>query len=295
MDEVTTTVNVGETASSTVALVNTGNATSTYTLQAAGENVVLKDADGTPLVDSVVLAGGEIFPVTLEVIPQSRGTMALGLSATANVPDDGWGDPENVEYLTHLKVTGPDISIVKEVNVASARPGDEVTYTLTVTNNGDGIAHDVVIQDMLPEDVELVSVCCENGLVSYSEGMVTVEIDVLQPGEEVEVKIEVKITIKIEIKIEQKNRCPATDTEHQYFIKGKWRCGNRAGTLEICYRRTRTCTQELGHAGDHSFGEFGPYQRCRGFGHPPRTNINNYPSEDAAREAYDGWEVTRDP
>ncbi len=40
-----------------------------------------------------------------------------------------------------------DLAINKTVNPASAAPGETITYTLTFTNNGPGIADNVVITD----------------------------------------------------------------------------------------------------------------------------------------------------
>ena len=50
-----------------------------------------------------------------------------------------------------------DLGIVKDVSAATAVPGDELTYTLTVSNAGPFAAAGVTVVDTLPEDVSLVA------------------------------------------------------------------------------------------------------------------------------------------
>jgi uncharacterized repeat protein (TIGR01451 family) len=46
----------------------------------------------------------------------------------------------------------PELDIVKEADDGSVDAGEEIGYTVTVTNNGDGTAEDVVLTDDLPDD-----------------------------------------------------------------------------------------------------------------------------------------------
>ncbi len=52
--------------------------------------------------------------------------------------------------------TQPDLSITKSVNQSTAKPGDVVTYTLTVKSTGTEDAHTVVVADTLPKDLSFV-------------------------------------------------------------------------------------------------------------------------------------------
>jgi uncharacterized repeat protein (TIGR01451 family) len=67
-------------------------------------------------------------------------------------------------------VLEPDISLVKTADVASAEPGDTITYTFTVTNAGNVPLSDVSVTDEMFEGVELVSGDTnENGRLDLTE------------------------------------------------------------------------------------------------------------------------------
>lgn len=48
----------------------------------------------------------------------------------------------------------PDLSVTKSVDTADAYPGDELTYTVTVTNIGTGPATSIELRDILPDEQE---------------------------------------------------------------------------------------------------------------------------------------------
>ncbi|UFN45121.1 DUF11 domain-containing protein [Nocardioides okcheonensis] len=55
-------------------------------------------------------------------------------------------------------VVCPDLAIDKQASTAKAAPGDRVTWTVTVTNEGPSVARDVEVTDTLDADLDLVSV-----------------------------------------------------------------------------------------------------------------------------------------
>lgn len=73
-----------------------------------------------------------------------------------------------------------DLALDKEVNPTQGVPGDTVIYTLTVRNEGNNIANDIVVSDVLPNGVSYVS-AQTTGAGSYSEsnGTITWEISSL--------------------------------------------------------------------------------------------------------------------
>ena len=106
------------------------------------------DGSGTPaaVVEQEALApaagGVPVFdgdPITMEVV--------LGEGSIT-----GWGARQLV--IGH---STPDLEVSVVADVATAQPGDTVTYTLTVTNNGHGTARDVAVSDTLPADLTFAS------------------------------------------------------------------------------------------------------------------------------------------
>jgi len=76
-------------------------------------------------------------------------------------------DPDNSNNLataTHSFDAVSDLSLTKEADVATASPGDLVTYTLVATNNGPSDASNVKVVDHLPAGLELVSATTPGGV-----------------------------------------------------------------------------------------------------------------------------------
>ncbi|MBI5404815.1 MAG: DUF11 domain-containing protein, partial [Candidatus Kerfeldbacteria bacterium] len=163
---ITTFVNPGSTAQYTVTITNALTATDT------ARNVVMTDTlptgftfavDGTTTKSFAIgdLAPGQSATVTY--IVNISGTQAAGIY---NNLAKAKGDNTNeVSATTPIEVrvpqifgleTTPDLTIVKTAGAKNAKPGDVVTYTLTVKNIGDGDAENVIITDTLPKDLSFV-------------------------------------------------------------------------------------------------------------------------------------------
>jgi uncharacterized repeat protein (TIGR01451 family) len=68
--------------------------------------------------------------------------------------------------------SGADLEIVKTASPDPVNPGETLTYTLTVTNNGPGSADNVVVTDTLPSHVTWVSTTPAQGSCSAPSGVV---------------------------------------------------------------------------------------------------------------------------
>lgn len=78
---------------------------------------------------------------------------------TARVTGQPPGNKPPVTDEDTAIVTGPDadLAITKSHAPASVRVGENLTFTLTVTNNGPGTSYGVKVQDTLPGELEYVS------------------------------------------------------------------------------------------------------------------------------------------
>ena len=115
--------------------------------------------------------GSTSFQLTLNVAPGLTGS----LSNTATVtPPAGVTDPvsgDNSATDTDTLTPQADLSIAKSDGVASATPGTNVTYTITVTNNGPSTVTGAVVSDILPAGTTFFS--ATNG-ATYDAGTNTV-------------------------------------------------------------------------------------------------------------------------
>ena len=56
-----------------------------------------------------------------------------------------------------VTITAPDLEVTKEADPNPATTGDVITFTITVENIGDGVAHNATMHDILPANLEFVS------------------------------------------------------------------------------------------------------------------------------------------
>lgn len=165
-NNVPTFTNPGHTVTYTVKVTNTGTAEATGVVLTdtlpAGFSFVTGSASTTP--DSVVgqvitwnvgdLAASADFSVTYDATisaDQAAGTYTNTAVADANRLDDvsATSDVEVRVPVVHGAAT-PHLLINKVASKTVVNPGNTLTYTVTVTNDGDGEALNVEVTDTLP-------------------------------------------------------------------------------------------------------------------------------------------------
>ena len=132
--------------------------------------------------DSAIGNGSEIRDTTTDTAPGSTSSYPnsipnswLDVSAQLE-PDadrDGYGDETQDQCPTNAVTQGPcqvDLSVTKVADRPSANVGDDVAYTITVTNNSAASpAKSVSVHDALPANVSLVAVSPSQGSCSGSD------------------------------------------------------------------------------------------------------------------------------
>jgi uncharacterized repeat protein (TIGR01451 family) len=86
-----------------------------------------------------------------------------------------------------------DPAITKEANVSEAKIGDEIGFTVRVTNNGPGTANDVVVTDPIPDYLDVIEATTTRGNVSSNGRTVIVTIGKVPAGDEVTIRIRVRV------------------------------------------------------------------------------------------------------
>lgn len=86
-----------------------------------------------------------------------------------------------------------DPAITKSVNVAEARIGDEIVFTLSVFNRGNLAANDVVVTDPFPEYLDVIEAVTTRGNISSVGRTVIIDIGKLGAGETVTITIRVRV------------------------------------------------------------------------------------------------------
>lgn len=191
--DLTTFTNPGKSVNYTVVVTNKSTATDT------AKNVVVTDtlpagftfaADGT---STKTFAAGDLTPgqsKTFTFLVNISGTQTAGTfvnTATAkgdNTTTVTATTPVEVRVPTVLAATSPDLTIVKEVSKKNLKPGDVTTYTITVTNMGDGDAVNVVVTDTIPSGLSFVHL---KGKVA------TWNLGTLKPGHSRVINVDVRV------------------------------------------------------------------------------------------------------
>ncbi|MGD0059303.1 MAG: DUF11 domain-containing protein [Verrucomicrobiia bacterium] len=197
----------GASASSDIAVSKVASPTSvtvgsnvTYTLSvqnngpAAATNVVLTDALPAGVSYVSALANQGTTAQAGGVVTWSVGNLAnsAGASATIVVSTVSTGLISNTASVTYAGAASnstasatitvnaviltnevPNLAVAKVADAASYTLGSNITYTVTVLNNGPAAATNVVLTDALPAGVSYVSALANQGTTAQAGGVVT--------------------------------------------------------------------------------------------------------------------------
>ncbi len=137
-----------------------------------------EDPSGVPTcsLGTISAGGSKQYTIALTVDPDTTGTLVNSASVSSSTPEANPGDESTTESTSVS--TSADLVISKTDSVDPVTAGENLTYTVTVTNNGPSDAQNVVVMDTLPSGVTLVSTsgCTPedpNGVPTCSLGTIT--------------------------------------------------------------------------------------------------------------------------
>jgi uncharacterized repeat protein (TIGR01451 family) len=120
---------------------------------------------GVWLVGAVAAGGAQTLQVVAQVVSAS------GATNTAAITHSDQFDPNtanNVASATETPQQFADLALAKTVGNPFPNVGDAITYTVTLTNNGPGVATGVVVTDLLPAGLTFLSASPSQG--TYDSG-----------------------------------------------------------------------------------------------------------------------------
>ena len=145
-------------------------------------------------------------------------TVELNKSLSALATDPGNNTSTFFRNTRVVAAAAADLGVSQSVDPSSALTGDKLTYTVNYTNNGPSIATGVVLTDTLPPGMNYGSAKATAGTVAAANGVVTVSLPKLFPGETEGVTIEVTATVVetaenvATVRADQNDPNPANDT-----------------------------------------------------------------------------------
>jgi uncharacterized repeat protein (TIGR01451 family) len=173
------TPNVGSTVTFTITLTNNGPATATGVtvtdLLPAGLTFVSATASqGSYTSATGVWTVGTVTtgaPQTLAIVATVVSPNAL--SNTATITASGQADPAAGNNTATVTVTPPqaNLSLSKTVSNATPTVGSNITFFITLTNNGPATAAGVAVTDLLPAGLTFVSATPSQGSYASATGV----------------------------------------------------------------------------------------------------------------------------
>ena len=128
-------------------------------------------------------------------VTYTGASLAAGASVTARIQSTTTaatcGTVDNTATLSYKGGTGsddakvevlcPDISVVKTGSDKAVSAGDPISFTMTVTNNGSGAAHDATLTDRLPIGISW-TISPSNAYCDIVDGVLACDFGTLEAG-----------------------------------------------------------------------------------------------------------------
>ncbi len=133
----------------------------------------ISQSQGLISVDIGDLNSGETVTTTVQVSPFIAGT----LTSTANVSSTETDpNPSNDSVTIAVDVnaitpTSADLELTQTIDNPNPKIGDEVNFTLILTNKGVGIASSIKVKNILSSDLDFVSALPEQGTYDSQTGL----------------------------------------------------------------------------------------------------------------------------
>ncbi|MGH2551870.1 MAG: hypothetical protein ACRDHN_20980, partial [Thermomicrobiales bacterium] len=132
--------------------------------------------------DSLVAGGTFFVHITSPTTPQTCGDVTNYVNAYAAFePEATHGDNNANATVT---VNCPDVVVEKTPDVATITIGDEIGFSITIGNTGEGLAYDAFLTDVLPSGIDWIVDEGVQQVCAITSGTLNCRLGDLAPGDE---------------------------------------------------------------------------------------------------------------
>jgi uncharacterized repeat protein (TIGR01451 family) len=183
----TGSVNLGQQYTYTLTVINNGSSDATEVVLTEKLPSVLN------LISRTLSQGNAFFDFFNQKLTANLGTIKSGQQAIINITVKPFAAGKLISttnvlsntndlnpldnQLVHRKTVNPtipaaaDIELTKTVNNPNPQVGNQVTFTLTLTNKGLGSASRIEVKDLLPKELTFISALPEQGSYNQTSGI----------------------------------------------------------------------------------------------------------------------------
>ena len=146
------------------------------------------EADADMSGEGKIFLGSAAFTIadfnSGEAVTNLGNAASLGVNAADFIVATATDDAGNTSEFSPPVVVAPaaDLSLAKTDNPDPVRTGNNLTYTLAITNHGPSLATGVVLTDNLPAEVSFISATSSQGTCIETQGIVTCNLGNLGNG-----------------------------------------------------------------------------------------------------------------
>lgn len=143
------------------------------------------NTNGTLVFTLGDMAPGAVNTVTIEVTPSAAGDITNTATATTDAGDANVADNQSTTTVTvnANSTTATDLAITKSATPEPVVPGQLLTYTLGVTNNGPSDVTDATVTDVVPSGLTFINATTPSGTTfTNSNGVLTLSLGNLASG-----------------------------------------------------------------------------------------------------------------
>ncbi|MCW3493832.1 DUF11 domain-containing protein [Microbacterium sp. SSM24] len=166
----------------TIASVTTSRGTCTPGTTVTCDLGTLPGPDAAGTVSSATIT------VVADVAPDTQPGPVVNTATAAASTDDPEPGNDAGTVTTQIAAVA-DVSVTKTFEPAQPAAGDDVTFTVVVANAGPSTATDVVLTDVLPPGLTLLSVTADDAIACTGTSTITCAADAIGPGEAVTVEV----------------------------------------------------------------------------------------------------------